>query len=176
MKEKTPFEKFQSLAKGLMHVPKSELDKKINEHRKQKKKMKKPTIKHLGVLFLLVAWLSGCAASGPTHDYYNPMVTDAKFKGEVTIIQVSPENLDDALNQAKADGYAIIGQTIYSGKYPETVELQAQARRVHANHIVYASKLIPAQPGSWHFGFSSWGGGGGTDSGRADNRIVFMGK
>jgi hypothetical protein len=35
---KTPFQKFQALAKGLMQVPKSELDRKIKEHMEAKKK------------------------------------------------------------------------------------------------------------------------------------------
>jgi len=35
--DKTPFQKFQALAKGLMKVPKSELDKKIRDVRKQQK-------------------------------------------------------------------------------------------------------------------------------------------
>jgi hypothetical protein len=39
---KTPFQKFQALAKGLMKVPKSELDKKIRDVRSQKQKSKKP--------------------------------------------------------------------------------------------------------------------------------------
>jgi hypothetical protein len=39
---KTPFQKFQALAKGLMKVPKSELDKKIREARNQK--LKKPKL------------------------------------------------------------------------------------------------------------------------------------
>ena len=34
---KTPFQKFQALAKGLMKVPKSELDKKIKEQRARKR-------------------------------------------------------------------------------------------------------------------------------------------
>jgi len=38
-KEKTPFQKFQALAKGLVKVPKSELDKKIRDERARKKKM-----------------------------------------------------------------------------------------------------------------------------------------
>jgi hypothetical protein len=38
---KTPFQKFQALAKGLMKVPKSELDIKIRETRKQKKQKPK---------------------------------------------------------------------------------------------------------------------------------------
>jgi hypothetical protein len=35
---KTPFQKFNALAKRLMQVPKSELDKKIKEQRARKKK------------------------------------------------------------------------------------------------------------------------------------------
>jgi hypothetical protein len=38
---KTPFQKFQALAKGLMKVPKSELDKKIRDVRKQKQQKQK---------------------------------------------------------------------------------------------------------------------------------------
>jgi hypothetical protein len=34
---KTPFQKFQALAKGLMKVPKAELDKKIREQRARKR-------------------------------------------------------------------------------------------------------------------------------------------
>jgi len=38
---KTPFQKFQGFAKGLMKVPKPELDKKIREVRKQKQQKPK---------------------------------------------------------------------------------------------------------------------------------------
>jgi len=38
---KTPFQKFQALAKGLMKVPKSELDKKIREVRSRKQQKPK---------------------------------------------------------------------------------------------------------------------------------------
>jgi hypothetical protein len=37
MAGKTPFQKFQTLAKGLMKVPKAELDKKIREQRARKR-------------------------------------------------------------------------------------------------------------------------------------------
>jgi hypothetical protein len=40
---KTPFQKFQALAKGLMKVPKSELDKKIHEQRARKRANNKLT-------------------------------------------------------------------------------------------------------------------------------------
>lgn len=39
---KTPFQKFQALAKGLMKVPKSELDKKIRDERNRKQQKTKP--------------------------------------------------------------------------------------------------------------------------------------
>lgn len=123
----------------------------------------------------MLAILCGCA-SGPTHTYYNPLVTDAHFKGPITILQVDASELKSAVDAAKNDGYEIIGQTIYSGKYAETKELMAQAKRVHANHIVFSAALIPSQPGQWHFGFNRFGGGGGTDGGSTDNHIVFMGK
>jgi hypothetical protein len=38
---KTPFQKFQALAKGLMKVPKVELDKKIQEQRERARKRTK---------------------------------------------------------------------------------------------------------------------------------------
>jgi len=39
---KTPFQKFNALAKGLIKVPKSELDKKIRDIRNQKQQKLKP--------------------------------------------------------------------------------------------------------------------------------------
>jgi len=36
-KERAPFQKFQALAKGLLKVPKAELDNKIREQRAQKR-------------------------------------------------------------------------------------------------------------------------------------------
>ncbi len=130
-------------------------------------------MKILFPLLLGVAMLSACA-NGPTHDYYNPAIIGAHYKGPVTIEQV--KGIQNVLEQRQSEGYAIIGKTIYSGKYPETIELIAQAKRVGANHVVYESHFIQAQPGSWHFGFGNWGGGGGSDNGMSDNVIVFMGK
>jgi hypothetical protein len=39
---KTPFQKFQALAKGLMKVPKSELDKKIRDERLKRNLQRAP--------------------------------------------------------------------------------------------------------------------------------------
>ncbi len=74
------------------------------------------------------------------------------------------------------EGYTVIGQTEYTGKYPEAVELTAQAKRVHANHVVYSCVYIPPQPGSWNFSFGNWGGQGGTGGGANSVKIVFLGK
>src|SRR5438552_16747847 len=109
-------------------------------------------------LFILPL-MAGCA-SGPTHDYYNPTVVGAKYKGPVTIAQV--DDLKTEVEKCQQQGYVVIGSTRYSGKYPETVELKAQAKRVGANHVVYHCTLLPAQPGAWHFSFGGWGGNGGT--------------
>ena len=130
-------------------------------------------MKTLPLLLICTALLSACAG-GPTKDYYNPMVFGAHYKGPVTIEQV--DHLNAAIENRHNEGYQIIGVTRYSGSYPKTVELMAQAKRVGANHIVYHSGYLAPEPGSWHFSFGSMGGGGGTDNGRSENLIVFMGK
>lgn len=126
------------------------------------------------ILCLICAVLLSACAGGPTKDYYNPMVFGAHYKGPVTIIQV--DHLNAEIEKCHNEGYELIGSTRYSGSYPKTVELIAQAKRVGANHIVYHSGYMAPEPGSWHFSIGSWGGGGGTDGGKSDNYIVFMGK
>lgn len=117
--------------------------------------------------------LCGCAG-GPTKDYYNPAMVGAKFKGPPTMALVD----DVAVEKEKliAKGYTVVGSTDYSGKHPEAVELKAQAKRVGANHVIYSSRFVPAPPGSWSFGFSRFGGWGGTGGGYNDVHIVFLGK
>jgi hypothetical protein len=39
--EKTPFQKFQAIAKGLVRVPRAEVAKKLRAHRAQKRKQPK---------------------------------------------------------------------------------------------------------------------------------------
>jgi hypothetical protein len=131
------------------------------------------SLKLLIPLFLCAILLSACAG-GPTKDYYNPQIIGAHFQGPVTIIQA--DHLNAELEKCHDEGYQIIGVTRYSGSYPKTVELVAQARRVGANHVVYHSGYLAPEPGSWHFSISSWGGNGGTDGGKSDNYIVFLGK
>lgn len=129
-------------------------------------------MKTIKIAFVCVA-LCGCAG-GPTKDYYNPAVVGAKFKGPVTM------ELVGEINSATADyiraGYTVIGKTVYGGKYPEAVELKAQAKRVGANKVVYSTKFVPAAPGSWSFSFGRGFGGGGTETGSSDVYIVFLGK
>src|SRR5437868_6961858 len=99
----------------------------------------------LPTLFLLVC-LFGCAG-GPTHDYYNPaLVGGPKFKGAVTMTLV--EDVRAEKEKLIREGYTFIGTSDYSGKYPEAVELRAQAKRAHANHVIYSVKGIPSPPGS----------------------------
>jgi hypothetical protein len=131
-------------------------------------------MKTLIPILLCVIVLSGCAG-GPTHDYYNPaLVNGPRFKGPVTVSLV--DNVVDEQKKCLADGYTVIGSTAYMGKYPEAVELNAQAKRVHANHVIYSAKRIPAPPGSWHFSMGGWGGGGGTDNDSCEVKIVFLGR
>lgn len=123
--------------------------------------------------------LAGCA-NGPTHDYYNPILPTARFKGPVVIVRVD----DVAAEKARLlrEGYTLVGSTDYGGKHPPAVELKAQARRAHANYIIYSSQYIPPAPdekGSWHFNMGQGFASGGTGSGRTgihDVHIVFLGK
>jgi hypothetical protein len=116
--------------------------------------------------------LSGCAG-GPTHDYYSPAVNGGpKFKGPITMSLV--EEVQVEKQKCLIAGYTLIGTSDYSGIYPEASELKAQARRAHANHVIYSVRDV-SKPGSWHFSFGSWGGGGGT-GGDNEVHIIFMGK
>jgi len=123
-------------------------------------------------LSVCLGFICGCAG-GPTHDYYSPAVVEGpKFKGPITMALV-----DDVQAQKEKDlkdGYILIGTSDYTGKYPEAAELKAQARRAHANHVIYSVKDV-SKPGSWHFSFGNWGGGGGT-GGANETHIIFMGK
>ncbi|HKQ36712.1 MAG TPA: hypothetical protein VJ063_01465, partial [Verrucomicrobiae bacterium] len=107
----------------------------------------------LSILCLL--GLAGCAG-GPTHDYYNPAMTGAKYPPPITISHV--ENLPAERDKLLNEGYILIGTTEYGGKYPEAVELKAQAKRVGANKVIYSTVYIPPVPGSWSFSFGRWGG------------------
>jgi hypothetical protein len=131
------------------------------------------------LLSLIAVTLVGCAG-GPTKDYYNPMIPNAKFKGPASIVRVE----DIATEKARLvrEGYTLVGSTDYGGKHPEAVELKAQARRAGANHVIYSSRFVPpekGEPGSWHFRFGQGFGSGGTGSGGSgfhDVHIVFLGK
>lgn len=72
-----------------------------------------------------------------------------------------------------SQGYVVTGTSDYVGKYPEAVELKAQARRSGANHVIYSSK--PTGDGGWRFSFSRFGGGGGSNQ-AAEVHIVFLGR
>lgn len=126
------------------------------------------------LLVCVIALLSGCAG-GPTKDYYNPEITGGqKFKGEAVVNKV--EDIKSETNKLISDGYTVIGRTDYLGKFPEAVELRAQAKRVHANRVIYSTVYHPPQPGSFNFSFGSWGGQGGSGGGAHDVKIVFLGK
>lgn len=117
--------------------------------------------------------LCGCAG-GPTKTYYNPaMAGKGGFKGPITMSRV--ENVAEERSRLLAQGYSVVGTTIYGGKHPKAAELKAQAKRAGANHVIYSSYFVPAPPGSWSFNmnqFGGWGGSGGTHN----VQIVFMGK
>lgn len=117
--------------------------------------------------------LCGCAG-GPTKDYYNPSIIGAAFKPPITIAHV--DDVRTERERLVSEGYTVIGSTEYGGKYPEAVELKAQAKRVGANRVIYSTVYIPPQPGSWSFSFGRFGGGGGTAGGGYEVAIVFLGK
>lgn len=118
-------------------------------------------------------FITGCVG-GPTRDYYNPAMVGASFKPPITMTRV--EDVRAEQQRLVSTGYKVIGSTIYGGKHPESIELQTQAKRVGANHVIYSSVWIPNAPGSWSFSFNRYGGAGGTGGGYHDVSIVFLGK
>lgn len=113
--------------------------------------------------------MSGCA-SGPTHDYYNPAVSNPpKFKGDVTIEVV--DDLAAAEKRCLDKGYTVIGKSMYAGDQPTAAELKAQAKRVHSTHVIYS--LQPSGPGNIQMHVRFFGGsiGGGYEV-----SIIFLGK
>lgn len=129
--------------------------------------------------FLFALLLCGCAG-GPTKDYYNPVIPNAKYKGAAAIVRVDDVRAETA--RLTSQGYTVVGRTDYGGKHPEAVELKAQARRAGANYVVYSSLYVPPPPdekGSWHFSMGQGFASGGTGSGRGgfnDVHVVFLGK
>jgi len=123
---------------------------------------------------LLALILCGCAG-GPTHDFYKPVVLDAKFKGPVTIELV--ESLPLAKEKCLREGYAVVGTTAYFGKYPESNELETQAVNVGANYVIYSVKLMSGASRNSGLGFNNGGLAGSTAKGGANEvSVVFLGK
>jgi hypothetical protein len=121
------------------------------------------------LLFCCVALMSGCA-SGPTHDYYNPIVANPpKFKGDLTIELV--DDLDASARHCTDEGYTVIGQSTYVGAQPKAAELTAQAKRVHATRVIYAMQSAGPTNMQMHVGFL----GGSIDNGYQVS-ILFLGK
>jgi hypothetical protein len=120
-------------------------------------------------LCILIALLCGCAG-GPAHDYYNPVVANPpQFKGDITIELV--DDLAKAEKRCVDEGYTVIGTSVYSGDQPKTADLMAQAKRVHATHVIYS--LQSAGPGNMQMHVGFMGGSIGEAYGVG---IVFLGK
>lgn len=116
----------------------------------------------------------GCCG-GPTHNYYSPAVVNVpKAQGPITMARVD-RRLPPETEMAVRAGYTVIGTADYTGKYPEACELQAQAKRGHANRVIYSVERVPATPG-WHFRYNAYGGAGGSNADQWDVRIVFLRK
>lgn len=130
-------------------------------------------LKFLVAPLLAIALLSGCAG-GPTKDYYNPTRTDAKFVGPATISLVP--DVEAEKQKLLAEGYVEVGRTTYVGKYPESVELTTQAKRVHANHVIYSTERVSAKEGSLSFGMVAGHGWFGPAQDQTGVRIIFLGK
>ena len=122
---------------------------------------------------ILASLLCGCAG-GPVHDYYNPSVVGAKFKGPVTVELV--DDIEAAKSKCLSEGYTIIGTCAYGGRFPKSDELIAQAKRVSATHVIYSSHYVPGEKGSWSFNFGSGFGSGQSGNGHDNNYIIFLGK
>jgi hypothetical protein len=125
--------------------------------------------------FLCLALLLCGCAGGPPHDYYNASVANhPKFKGPAVIEIV--EDVEADKGKLVSEGYTQIGVSDYYGRYPEAIELRAQARRAGANKVIYSCRHMAAPPGAWEFSFNRFGGGGGTVSGQFHVRIYYLGK
>lgn len=123
---------------------------------------------------LIVFLVSGCC-NGPTHAYYSPVVANApKVQGPITMEMVGRQLPPETEMSVRA-GYTVLGKSDYIGKYPEACELQAQARRVHANRVIYGVERVTATPG-WHFRYNAYGGAGGSNSDQWEVHIVFLRK
>ena len=108
---------------------------------------------------------------------------DKKRRALAAIKAAEPMALPERVEDLKAErdkligeGYTVIGTTQYTGKYPEAVELKAQAKRIGANRVIYSTTYIPPQPGSWNFSWGYWGGSVGTGGSGYDVTIVFLGR
>lgn len=125
-------------------------------------------------LLALIICLCGCAG-GPTHSYYSPILTGGpKFKGPIRMALV--EKVSTEKDKCLSEGYTLIGTSDYMGKYPEGVELRAQARRVHANYVIYSCERSKGQA-QFRFNIgpiAPWAGDRLAD--QFDVRIVFLGK
>jgi hypothetical protein len=128
-----------------------------------------PAMKTSLLLVLCALLLSACA-SGPAHDYYNPVVADPpKFKGPLSIELVN--DLDATQKKYVSDGYTVIGTSVYQGEQPKTAELEAQAGRVHANKVIY--NFAPAGMGNMQMHVHMFSGG----MSEANNvSIIYLGK
>lgn len=113
--------------------------------------------------------MCGCAG-GPPHDYYNPTVSDPpSFKGDVTIELV--DDLPAAEKRCVDGGYMVIGTSAYSGDQPTAAQLKAQAKRVHATHVIYSLQQAGPENMQMHVGL--FGGSIGSAYGVG---IIFLGK
>ena len=131
-------------------------------------------MKHpVGFLAIALFVIAGCAG-GPVKDYYNPAVVGKKFPGPVTT--TLSETPKTEVERLVTQGYTIIGTAAWTGEYAKADELQAQARRVGANHVVYGARFVPAPPGSFNFRFGQGWGAGGGGGGMTDMYVVFLGK
>src|SRR6266436_5417830 len=65
------------------------------------------TIRYVTIIFFCFC---GCAR-GPTHDYYNPAMVGAKFKGPITMALV--DDVKSETENCVRDGFTVIGKSDY---------------------------------------------------------------
>jgi hypothetical protein len=141
--------------------------KRIDPHRARS--FDKAAMRKIPLLLCCAALFTGCA-SGPVHDYYHPAAANPpNFKGDVTIEMVG--DLDAAAKRCTDGGYMVIGASQYEGDQPTSEELMAQAKRVHASHVIYT--LQPGAFGNMQMHVGVFGGSVGNSY--AVN-VIFLGK
>lgn len=138
-------------------------------------------MKTIVLILSLTVIISGCAQSG-YKKFYNPFV-DTKALSGVELLGPNEEprvltsnDLDQDLRTLRAKRYIVVGYSSFNGKYEDTKNAAAQAKKLGATLVLVNSEytntqssnsalLIPSNQTSFHTGSVYSGGTYGTYSG-----------